>query len=357
MQQSLNSVKKVLTLLSEPAFLAKDGKIQWLNTAAQSLGLCVQDAIDKLLPEEVSLPQGEDSLHCSSEFLGACWEITLQNTEEHILGFMRKESPAESGGTLLLSAAQSIRPAVEEIVNAGAWLFPQIEELENEELQHKASCISHGCFRLMRTLAELGSYERLHRSTPLLHREKCDLKALFGGFCQSAADVLLDAGIRLEYRLPGTAVYGTVDKQEVQRAFLHLISNAAAHTEEGGEILVKVSKLERKLLLCVENPASVEEGVLPSAFSRYLFPGEGDVAAGAGLGLSVVQAVARHHGGTVMLESREGKTLVSMTLDLSCTETQLQAPRMDYCGGYNPTLVELSPVLPADTFDSRSVDL
>lgn len=357
MENAAKAIKTVLKMLAEPAFLAQDGHILWANPAATALSLKEGDAIPGLLPPDAKLPEGEDTLRCTAEFLGAEWDLSVQAMEHQQLYMLRKQQLPDSGNLLLLSASGSIRPAVEEILAAGARLFPQLEELENEEMQASASKISHGCFRLMRTLTELGAYDRLSREDAPLHREKCDLTEFFAAFAEKTADVLLDAGIRLQYSLPNTTVFGTVDKQEVQRAALHLIANAAAHTPEGGELWLKVSLLGKKLRITVENAASVQEDVLPTAFSRYLFPGEGDVKQGAGLGLSVVQKVAQHHGGTVMMESKDSLTSVTMTLDLTCSATELKAPRQDYCGGYDPVLVELSPLLPAETFDSRSVDL
>lgn len=356
-ENAAKAIKTVLKMLAEPAFLAQDGHILWANPAAQALSLKEGDALPALLPPDAKLPEGEDALRCTAEFLGAEWDLSVQAMERQQLYILRKQQLPDSGNLLLLSASSSIRPAVEEILAAGARLFPQLEELENEEMQASASKISHGCFRLMRTLTELGAYDRLCREDAPLHREKCDLTEFFAAFAEKTADVLLDAGIRLQYSLPNSCVFGTVDKLEVQRAVLHLIANAAAHTPEGGELWLRVSLLGKKLRIAVENAASVQEDVLPTAFSRYLFPGEGDVKQGAGLGLSVVQKVAQHHGGTVLMESKDSLTSVSMTIDLSCPVTELKAPRQDYCGGYDPVLVELSPLLPAKTFDSRSVDL
>jgi len=281
----------------------------------------------------------------------------VQAMDAFLLFILQKAVKPSGDNLLLLSAASGIRPAVGEILSAGAQLFPMVEELENEKMQSAASKVSHGCFRLLRTLTELGAYNDLTNEDAPLFREKCNLSLVFLEFAEKTADVLLDAGIRLRYTLPESAVFGTVDKQEVQRATLHLIANAAAHTPEGGEVGLNVVPMGKKLRITVENAAAVDGSVLPTAFSRYLFPMEGEESQGAGLGLSLVQAVARLHGGTVLLESKENCTSVSMTLDISFPATELKAPRQDYCGGYDPVLVELADILPAETFDSRSVDL
>jgi signal transduction histidine kinase len=67
----------------------------------------------------------------------------------------------------------------------------------------------------------------------------------------------------------------------------------------------------------MENAGPGFDGLLPEAFKPFVRGGS-EVAShsGAGLGLAIVQAVARAHGGTATAENVPGGARVTMTLAL-----------------------------------------
>lgn len=352
----LDAVFSALNNLKSPALYVLDGVVVRQNPAADAVGLTCRQKLRDCLPQLSRLPQGEEKSHMMAELSGAVWEVTASCLEEGHLILLEKVTLPEQD-PLLLSAVRSITPAVEEIIQAGGRLFPQLEELEDEEVQSHSAAISHGCFRLMRTLAELSAYDRLCREDAPLQKEACDVTEFFRDFALRLSDILLEADRKLSYTGPDKTVYGALDKQETKRAVLHLVSNACKFTPAGGTVSLSVKVLGKKLQILVENPGEVDENVLPSVFSRYAYPATTDPRQGAGLGLSLVQAIARRHGGAALMESGRGRTAVTLTLDIQVTENILNSPRVDYTGGYDPALVELSGQLPAHVFDSRSVDL
>jgi signal transduction histidine kinase len=113
------------------------------------------------------------------------------------------------------------------------------------------------------------------------------------------------------WRLDGTGV-GLLrgDPQRLTQALMNLAENAVKHTKDG-EVIALGSSLhgsEARLWVRDEGP-----GIPPSAqqriFERFAHTG-GDGRAsplsGAGLGLSIVKAIAEAHGGRVELDSRPG---------------------------------------------------
>jgi two-component system, OmpR family, sensor kinase len=99
------------------------------------------------------------------------------------------------------------------------------------------------------------------------------------------------------------------DRQRVTQALLQLAENASQHTEEGEVIAVgsKVANGEASLWVRDTGP-----GVKPrdrERIFRRFERGDGDRrrSGGAGLGLAIVHAVARAHGGRVELDSQFGR--------------------------------------------------
>lgn len=101
----------------------------------------------------------------------------------------------------------------------------------------------------------------------------------------------------------------TVDPQRITQAVLQLASNAVTHTGPGGRIRIGSRWLEDRLVVSVTDDGP---GVKPEdaerIFQRFDRGTAGAVSAsGAGLGLSIVTAIAAAHGGTVTLDSTPGE--------------------------------------------------
>lgn len=109
----------------------------------------------------------------------------------------------------------------------------------------------------------------------------------------------------------------TLDPQRITQAVLQLASNAVTHTEPGGRIRLGSRWIEpgtgaaakRRLLVSVNDDGP---GVKPQdaerIFARFDRGTAGTSASGgAGLGLSIVTAIATAHGGTVRLDSTHGE--------------------------------------------------
>jgi signal transduction histidine kinase len=97
------------------------------------------------------------------------------------------------------------------------------------------------------------------------------------------------------------------DRQRVTQALMQLAQNAVQHTEEGDEIGLGafVAGGETRLWVRDTGPGiPLEEQSL--VFDRFYRAGEERRSEGAGLGLSIVQAIAHAHGGRVELSSVPG---------------------------------------------------
>ncbi len=91
-------------------------------------------------------------------------------------------------------------------------------------------------------------------------------------------------------------------RDELHRLALNLMENATKHTPPGTTITVRAGiDGERALLAVRDDGPGVPLELREQIFERFV-RGEGDRGGSSGLGLAIVQAVARSHGGTVALE-------------------------------------------------------
>lgn len=132
---------------------------------------------------------------------------------------------------------------------------------------------------------------------------------------------LEDRGVTL--RCDGDAVVAA-NPGLVRRALANLISNAIKATPRGGEIVLACQPRPAGARVEVRNPGAPIPGAdLPRIFDRFFRSGQARAprSEGHGLGLAIVRAIARMHGGEVDAASGPGGTVVGITLRGSDPDT------------------------------------
>jgi signal transduction histidine kinase len=148
-------------------------------------------------------------------------------------------------------------------------------------------------------------------------RRPCDLAAITEAAAAEVRPLAPEHKIDLE--LEPTSIEGNPD--ELHRVALNLIDNGARHTPPGSTITIRVFQRDSEAVLEVaDNGPGIPEAIAGQVFGRFVRgSGPADVTAdsGAGLGLSIVRAVATAHGGTVdVSNSNHGGALFTVTLPM-----------------------------------------
>jgi signal transduction histidine kinase len=104
-------------------------------------------------------------------------------------------------------------------------------------------------------------------------------------------------------------------RDELHRMALNLIQNATQHTPPGTHVRASVRQEGDRVVLVVDDDGpGVASALRDDVFDRFV-RAEGDRGGSVGLGLSIVRAVARSHGGDVTLStSPEGGARFVVTL-------------------------------------------
>lgn len=141
------------------------------------------------------------------------------------------------------------------------------------------------------------------------------------------ADAVSDAvaALRAEAERRGVRITGqvagplpvTASAREVDRALANVLGNAVAHTPAGGTVHVTAATARADVRVTVTDECGgIDEEVAARMFEAFWraddarSPGR----SGAGLGLTIVRAVARAHGGDAGVQRREGGCAVWFSL-------------------------------------------
>ena len=155
---------------------------------------------------------------------------------------------------------------------------------------------------------------RLDAGRPLEH-EPVDLSMLVAEAVTDASVVTRDHTWRLE--LPEEPVVVPGDQQRLHQAVTNLLRNAARHTPAGTTVTGRLHADADAVTLEVHDDGpGLDPDLVPVVFERFT---RGDSSrtrelGGAGLGTSLVRAIAEAHGGSASVRSTPGDTTFALAL-------------------------------------------
>lgn len=142
-----------------------------------------------------------------------------------------------------------------------------------------------------------------------VERKTCDLVAELREITALLAGDAAGRQVRVELEAEAIPPV-TGDGERLRQAFLNLILNGIQATGPGGRVSVGVNRIPQS----GDSPASVEvafsdtgRGIAPQDLERIFHPFFTTREGGTGLGLAITQRIVEAHGGTITVESEQGR--------------------------------------------------
>ena len=160
-------------------------------------------------------------------------------------------------------------------------------------------------------IGDLLDLARLEGGGETLRPEAVSIEDLFGRVMDRHERTVGERGISLEAEVaPGTpAAWGNAARLE--QALQNVAANAIRHTPASGRITLRAEPAGNSVRITVRDTGpGIPPDHLPHVFDRFYKVDASragtDVPSGSGLGLSIVQAIVKHHGGTVGASNAPG---------------------------------------------------
>lgn len=349
-QQSVDSIMPVLSFLQQPAFCIRDNGTVTGTDAARSLTPACAAALSQWLGSSKSLYDTWDKtgeLQFTTILREQLYKVTALTLQDGMLFLLAPCTTANAASDALSVVSQIMRQPLSELSSLFYMMSDSIEQEQYAAVQRQI-CL------MTRTVSNLTELSRLEQDTPKVHITANDTESFLGDFLDEVEDLCRRADRELIRLLPKRPVCFHGDEALLKRAILNLISNALKFGTPGTPICIRAESIGTHLMFQVENDRS-DDGVelLRSAFNRLstrgLLP---DVKWGVGLGIPLVSAIARLHGGAIALDTSGGKATVSFSVSLRTTMSgpTLASLVTDYTGGVRQTLLELSDALPDEVY-------
>ena len=174
---------------------------------------------------------------------------------------------------------------------------------ERQEVAHR------NALRLQRLVNTLLDFSRIEAGRIDARYEPTDLAQLTADLAGVFRSAIESAGLSLVVNADPLSAPVYVDREMWEKVVLNLLSNAFKFTFDGGITVGLRSAGERVELRVSDTGVGIPEADLPRVFDRFhrVRNTRARTHEGTGIGLSLVQELARLHGGDVKVASEEGR--------------------------------------------------
>jgi signal transduction histidine kinase len=222
------------------------------------------------------------------------------------------EIPAVSEAATLANLAHELRTPLTSIIGYLKMLRRRSESMTPEQRAEYLSICDRLAQRQLRLVESLLESARLEEGVPL-RRERLDLQKIVRETAQGLGAVVSAHHLVVEVPQYDLRLYGNPDA--VEHALSNLIENATKYSPATTRITVRVREVGDEVVVSVADQGpGIPEADLTYVFDRGRRVPSDAERPGAGLGLSIVRALARAHGGRVWAESSGHGLTISFTL-------------------------------------------
>ena len=250
----------------------------------------ISDGYD--LSRRIELPSAKDEVH------------ELADTFNDMMG--RLELSFEAERQFSSDASHELRtPAA--VILAECEMAEKMPE-DAEAAQESIAEIHKQTIKMSEIISKLLSYTRLEQGTQRIDKEALDLSELVTEVCEEQGNVMAGNIQIICSNESGVMVNG--DAALLISLLQNLLSNAVKYGKDGGHVYVRAYRSQNKACVSVRDDGiGISKEDLGRIWNRFYQAdrSRSDEKRGIGLGLSLVQQIARLHGGSVSVSSKLGE--------------------------------------------------
>ncbi len=175
--------------------------------------------------------------------------------------------------------------------------------------------ISNETERLSQMVEELLDFSRMQSGHFSLHFDTMDILAELGEAVLIYAERARIEDIVMTYEEPEMLPFVYGDRNRLRQVFINIIDNAIKYSNKGGFVKIIASEISSgDIMVTVEdNGCGISSHDLPRIKTKFYKANHSKK--GSGIGLAVADEIIAMHGGTLTLESEEGRgTKVIITI-------------------------------------------
>ena len=345
----------MLNQIDRIAFVAENGKIDFVNLNGLGKQLVVGEPVRPLLltgkKEYAEFTEG--CLSLSMNIADTMTHVSVLRSDGRDI-IIEEPSFVNPDFWALSSSSQELRsPLFKAMICADALANSKEAFTENQCSQFAE--LKRNLFQMHRSVCNMSDVSNSQKFVEL-QQENYNIKTLSEELFAKLQSCMSETGhdLKISSKLP--PYFTMINRELYERAILNLVSNAAKYCSNNKTISIKATGGMHSFSISITNHVDTTKTQKnQDIFSKYL--AERLVSrerACAGLGLYMVRNTALYQNGTLLI-NKPSNSRIRFTLNLPIVKPNTKTFRsdsdvVDYAGGYNHILIELSDILPLDLY-------
>ena len=266
------------------------------------------------------------------DLIGRLTDLRVVSAREAALEAALRDSEARSAGKsrFLASLSHELRTPLNAIMGFADAMREEVLGPLPPRYRSYADLIHESGELLLELISDVLDMSRVEAERLELHPEIFDAREATAAVIRLMRGQIERAGLTFVTPDMRERIEVRADRRALKQMALNLLSNAIKATPYGGRIVLSLHVEDGELVLSVTDTG---RGILPEDLERLGRPFEQagspeQRAAGAGLGLSLVKALASLHGGAMSIRSRPWEG-TDVTLRLPVVVDEQTQPELD----------------------------
>jgi CheY-like chemotaxis protein/nitrogen-specific signal transduction histidine kinase len=264
-------------------------------------------------------------------FIESFIDITdIKKTENELIDAkINAESANRTKSEFLATMSHELRTPLNSVIGFSDLLldgsFGELNEKQNKFMVN----ISHSGKHLLNLINDILDISKIEAGKMELFYEIFDFSDLVSDIHLMMKPLSSKKNINLEFNMRPRSIFINADRSKLKQIMYNIIGNAIKFTPDNGKVHVNISMKDQMLLLSVkDNGIGISNDDQEKLFHPFVQLDSASTRKfeGTGLGLALVKNLLKLHGGTIDVESEQGKgSTFYIEVPLNLKENDLNA--------------------------------
>ena len=219
----------------------------------------------------------------------------------------------------IVNLSHELRTPINVILNASRIIESNINnkslmenklEFVKDSIEDKLELINNNSYRLLKISNNIIDVTMAESGLLKLELKNENIVDIVEESFMNSIDFAKKKNINMVFDSSKEEIITAIDKEQIQRVILNLISNAIKFTREGGNIEVNINENKNEILIEVRDTGiGIREEYLEKIFDNFYQVDDSltRMNEGTGIGLCIVKDIVTIHGGRIEVESKENE--------------------------------------------------
>jgi len=193
-------------------------------------------------------------------------------------------------------------------------LLDEAPDMPTEQKAKYVGIALEKAYRLEQLINEFFEITRFNLQTIVLNKQKINLQFMLQQMADEFYPMLNPQGKQVSVNVPdGLTLWGDADK--LARVFNNILKNAIAYSYENSIIDISAQQHDKNIIISFANQGNpIPREKLETIFEKFfrLDTSRSTNTGGAGLGLAIAKEIVNAHGGNILVQSNEEKTVFTV---------------------------------------------